>query len=85
LIEILGVGVRIRYRDRFGVYPDLGTHGKYDLGILYRPLERRSLRATPTHFLLDSKGRVLLKQTGYKPGEENVFEQKIQEELNPTR
>jgi thiol-disulfide isomerase/thioredoxin len=41
------------------------------------------IRATPTNFLLDSKGKVLLKQTGYKPGDENTLEQKIREALDP--
>jgi len=41
------------------------------------------LRATPTHFLLDSKGKVLLKQTGYKAGDEKILEDKIQKALNP--
>lgn len=41
------------------------------------------LRATPTHFLLDSKGKVLLKQTGYKAGDEKTLEDKIQNALSP--
>jgi thiol-disulfide isomerase/thioredoxin len=41
------------------------------------------LRATPTHFLLDSKGKVLLKQTGYKAGDEKILEDKIQKALSP--
>ncbi len=42
------------------------------------------LNATPTHFLLDSKGKVLLKQTGYRPGDEKVLEERIQKALSQT-
>ncbi len=40
------------------------------------------LMATPTHFLLDSRGKVLFKQTGYKPGDENALEERIREALS---
>jgi peroxiredoxin len=40
------------------------------------------IRATPSHFLLDSKGKVILKQTGYKPGDEKVLEENIEKALN---
>jgi peroxiredoxin len=35
------------------------------------------LETTPTHFLLDSKGTVLLRQNGYAPGDEKALETKI--------
>ncbi len=55
---------------------------KYTFPVLIgAPLEQLEkdydLRATPTHFLLNSHGKVLLKQTGYKPGDENILEEKI--------
>jgi peroxiredoxin len=38
---------------------------------------------TPTHFLLDSKGGVILKQSGYKPGDEKILEESVQKALGP--
>jgi peroxiredoxin len=35
------------------------------------------LEATPTHFLLDDKGMVLLRQNGYTPGDEKALESRI--------
>jgi cytochrome oxidase Cu insertion factor (SCO1/SenC/PrrC family) len=35
------------------------------------------LETTPTHFLLDSKGAVLLRQDGYNPGDEKALETRI--------
>jgi peroxiredoxin len=35
------------------------------------------LETTPTHFLLDSKGAILLRQNGYAPGDENALESSI--------
>ena len=35
------------------------------------------LKATPTHFLLDEEGAVLLRQEGYKSGDEKLLEEKI--------
>jgi peroxiredoxin len=35
------------------------------------------LETTPTHFLLDSKGAVLLRQNGYTPGDEKALETRI--------
>jgi glutathione peroxidase-family protein len=40
------------------------------------------LKMTPTHFLLDSKGNVILKQNGYTPGDEQILEDTIQKALN---
>jgi peroxiredoxin len=40
------------------------------------------LQMTPTHFLLDSKGKVILKQSGYTPGDEKSLEDSIQKALN---
>lgn len=40
------------------------------------------LKATPTNFLLDESGAVLLRQDGYKPGDEEVLEAKIATVLN---
>jgi peroxiredoxin len=45
--------------------------------------EDYDLKATPTNYLLDSKGNVLLKQAGYKAGDEKILEGKIREALNP--
>jgi glutathione peroxidase-family protein len=42
------------------------------------------IRATPTHFLLDAKGKVVLKQTGYKTGDEKVLEESIEKALSST-
>ena len=42
------------------------------------------IRATPSHFLLDSKGKVILKQTGYKAGDEKVLENSIEKALSST-
>ena len=36
------------------------------------------LEATPTHFLIDGNGAVLLRQNGYVPGDENILESRIQ-------
>ena len=41
------------------------------------------IRATPTHFLLDAKGKVILKQTGYKAGDEKFLEETIEKSLSP--
>jgi len=41
-----------------------------------------NLKATPTHYLLDDKGAVLLHQTGYNAGDEKLLEAKIVEALN---
>jgi thiol-disulfide isomerase/thioredoxin len=43
-----------------------------------------SLRMTPTHFLLDAQGNVILKQNGYVVGDEKILEDKIQKALNPS-
>lgn len=40
------------------------------------------VKMTPTHFLLDSKGRIVLKQAGYKPGDEKALEGKIQKAVS---
>jgi thiol-disulfide isomerase/thioredoxin len=42
------------------------------------------IRATPSHFLLDSKGKVILKQTGYRAGDEKVLEDDIEKALTST-
>ena len=39
------------------------------------------IRATPTHFLLDPKGKVILKQTGYKAGDEKALEESIEKAM----
>jgi len=39
------------------------------------------LRMTPTHVLLDGKGKVLWKHAGYKPGTEKDIERRIQQAL----
>jgi peroxiredoxin len=39
------------------------------------------LERTPTHFLLDSTGKVLFKQEGYSPGDEKKLEARIQNAL----
>jgi thiol-disulfide isomerase/thioredoxin len=43
-----------------------------------------SLKMTPTHFLLDAQGRVILKQSGFVAGDERILEDKIQKALNPS-
>lgn len=43
-----------------------------------------NLKATPTHYLLDEKGEILLNQNGYRPGDEKVLEAKIVAALNIT-
>jgi thiol-disulfide isomerase/thioredoxin len=40
------------------------------------------LRMTPTHVLLDAKGKILWKQAGYKPGDEKEIDRRIQEALS---
>ncbi len=42
------------------------------------------LEATPTQFLLDTKGAVLLRQNGYTPGDEKLLEAKIASALTIT-
>jgi thiol-disulfide isomerase/thioredoxin len=39
------------------------------------------LAMTPTHYLLDSQGRVLWKHAGYRPGDEKILEREIQQAL----
>lgn len=39
------------------------------------------LTMTPTHYLIDSQRNVLLKQVGYRPGDETAIEKAIQEAL----
>ncbi len=39
------------------------------------------IEATPTTFLLDEKGKVLLRQDGYRPGDEVLLENRISEAL----
>jgi thiol-disulfide isomerase/thioredoxin len=41
------------------------------------------LQRTPTHFLLNAQGKVILKQSGYVAGDEMTLEDKIQKTLNP--
>ena len=41
-----------------------------------------NLTITPTHYLLGTKGEVLLRQNGYNRGDEKILEQKIAEALN---
>lgn len=38
---------------------------------------------TPTHYLLGPKGEVILKQDGYKPGDEKALEETIQKTIAP--
>ena len=38
--------------------------------------------ATPTNYLLGEKGEVILRQSGYKPGDEKAIEAKIAQALN---
>jgi peroxiredoxin len=40
-----------------------------------------NLRMTPTHYLLDAKGRVLSSHAGYKDGDEKALEKSIQKAL----
>lgn len=40
------------------------------------------LKMTPTHFLLDPQGKVLLKQNGYKPGDEKTLEEAVKKALS---
>jgi thioredoxin-related protein len=44
--------------------------------------EDYDLRMTPTHVLLDAKGKVLWKHAGYKPGDEKEIERRIQQALS---
>ena len=39
------------------------------------------LNETPTHYLLDSRGKILSKHSGYKPGDEKDLEREIQQSL----
>ena len=39
------------------------------------------LNETPTHYLLDSRGRILSKHTGYKAGDENELQRQIEKAL----
>ncbi len=53
------------------------------VGAKLGPLQKSyDIRTTPTHFLLDAKGEVILKQTGYKGGDEKVLEQHIEKALS---
>jgi peroxiredoxin len=40
--------------------------------------DKYDLRMTPTHYLLDAKGKVLWKHAGYKPDDEKALERRIQ-------
>lgn len=54
------------------------------VGASLEQLQREyDLKMTPTHFLLDAQGRVLLKQNGYVAGDEIILENKIHKILNP--
>ncbi len=44
--------------------------------------EDYDLRMTPTHVLLDAKGKVLWKHAGYKPGDEKDIERQVQQALS---
>jgi thioredoxin-related protein len=44
--------------------------------------EDYDLRMTPTHVLLDAKGKVLWKHAGYKPGDEKEIERRVQQALS---
>jgi thioredoxin-related protein len=44
--------------------------------------EDYDLRMTPTHVLLDAKGKVLWKHAGYKPGDEKEIEGRIRQALS---
>jgi thioredoxin-related protein len=44
--------------------------------------EDYDLRMTPTHVLLDAKGKVLWKHAGYKPGDEKEIDRRIQQALS---
>jgi cytochrome oxidase Cu insertion factor (SCO1/SenC/PrrC family) len=39
------------------------------------------LNETPTHYLLDARGTIVSKQSGYKAGDEKVLEREIQQAL----
>jgi len=39
------------------------------------------LNETPTHYLLDARGKIVSKQSGYKAGDEKVLEREIQQAL----
>jgi peroxiredoxin len=39
------------------------------------------LNGTPTHYLLDSRGRILSKHAGYKAGDENELQRQIEKAL----
>jgi len=41
------------------------------------------IESTPTTYLLDANGRVLFRESGYKPGDEKTLEEKIDAVLNP--
>lgn len=40
------------------------------------------LTTTPTHYLLNSRGKVVSRRTGYKPGDEKALEREIQQVLS---
>ena len=42
-----------------------------------------ALTMTPTHYLLDADGHVLLRHDGYKPGDEKALEKQVQQALQP--
>ena len=44
--------------------------------------EDYDLRMTPTHVLLDAKGKILWKHAGYKPGDEKEIERRIEQALS---
>lgn len=44
--------------------------------------EDYDLRMTPTHYLLDAKGKVLWKHAGYKAGDEKELERQIEQALS---
>jgi thiol-disulfide isomerase/thioredoxin len=44
-------------------------------------VEAYDLRMTPTHVLLDARGKVLWKHAGYKPGDEREIDRRIQQAL----
>ena len=41
------------------------------------------INSTPSTYLLDENGRVLFHEDGYKPGDENALQAKIEAALNP--
>ncbi len=73
--------------DQDSLIPDwLRTH-KYTFPVLRgakldKLQKDYDLQATPTHYLLDSNGKVILKQTGYKQGDEKLLEEDIEKALN---